>query len=118
MAIEPPVGDFGCLPVSRRRAIRDAIDWSQLPGPAMAEVSYLLLKLSSSTPKGAVLCTPECTLVCRFCPAASDTCHAGSKADLRTPPAVFSGGTYVLAFSKAAESACWCTSTSALRVVV
>jgi len=48
-------GERGCLPVSLRRAIRDAIDWSHEPGPAEEEVSYLLTKLSSSTPKGAVL---------------------------------------------------------------
>ena len=48
--------------------MRDAIDWSHEPGPTLDEVSYFESKSSPSTPKGALLCTPTCTLFCRAVP--------------------------------------------------
>ena len=44
IAIDAPVavGERGWRPVRRRRAMRDAMDWSHEPGPAEEDVSYLL----------------------------------------------------------------------------
>jgi len=106
------------LPIRRRRAMREAIDWSQLPGPATAEVSYFMSKSLSSTPKGAFLCTPGCTFYCRMVPMASEMEPAGWKLCRRLPSGVCSGGLYDLCFSKAALRACWWTLSTSLRDVV
>ena len=93
MALAPgaalPV-ERGDLPCSRRRAIREAIEVSQEPGPACADVSYATG--AASTPKGAERCAPPTDDFWRPAPSDSATCHAGSKSFLRMPGAVASGG--------------------------
>jgi hypothetical protein len=65
IAIEPPVGDRCPFwrPVSRRRAMRDAMDWSQQPGPAIADVcSKYQPPLPKGIPKAVTRTAPHTAL--------------------------------------------------------